>query len=95
MWVSGFSMRMDQNKEIFVPSMNDPQFQKLVTAWFASEASPETAGTAGMVGEVRKSARKVEWGWVRWQPYGKKFVSTPLGFWTVEHLTNSLGQGTR
>ena len=29
---------MDQNEEIFVRFMNDPQFQKVVTAWMASEA---------------------------------------------------------
>jgi type I restriction enzyme R subunit len=33
-----FVERMDQNEEIFVRFMNDPQFQKVVTAWMASEA---------------------------------------------------------
>ena len=29
---------MDQNEEIFVRFMNDPAFQKVVTAWLSSEA---------------------------------------------------------
>jgi type I restriction enzyme R subunit len=33
-----FVERMDQNEEIFVRFMNDPAFQKVVTAWMASEA---------------------------------------------------------
>ena len=33
-----FVERMDQNEEIFVRFMNDTPFQKLVTAWMASEA---------------------------------------------------------
>ena len=33
-----FVERMDQNEEIFVRFMNDAPFQKLVTAWMASEA---------------------------------------------------------
>jgi type I restriction enzyme R subunit len=33
-----FVERMDQNEGIFVRFMNDPSFQKVVTAWLASEA---------------------------------------------------------
>jgi type I restriction enzyme, R subunit len=33
-----FVERMDQNEEIFVRFMNDSPFQKIVTAWMASEA---------------------------------------------------------
>ena len=33
-----FVERMDQNEEIFVRFMNDPAFQKTVTAWMAAEA---------------------------------------------------------
>jgi type I restriction enzyme R subunit len=33
-----FVERMDQNEEIFVRFMSDPAFQKVVTAWLASEA---------------------------------------------------------
>ena len=33
-----FAERMDQNEEIFVRFMNDTSFQKIVTAWMASEA---------------------------------------------------------
>lgn len=33
-----FAERMDQNEEIFVRFMNDTPFQKIVTAWMASEA---------------------------------------------------------
>ena len=46
-----FVERMDQNEEIFVRFMNDASFQKLVTAWMASEAyrrlrSDEARGSA-------------------------------------------------
>ena len=46
-----FVERMDQNEEIFVRFMNDAPFQKLVTAWMASEAyrrlrSDDTRGGA-------------------------------------------------
>ena len=33
-----FAERMDQNEGIFVRFMNDIPFQKMVTAWMASEA---------------------------------------------------------
>ncbi len=33
-----FVERMDQNEEIFVRYMNDPDFQKIVTSWMAMEA---------------------------------------------------------
>jgi type I restriction enzyme R subunit len=33
-----FVERMDQNEEIFVRFMNDPPFQRVVTAWMAAEA---------------------------------------------------------
>jgi hypothetical protein len=33
-----FVERMDQNEEIFVRFMNDAPFEKVVTAWMASEA---------------------------------------------------------
>src|SRR5712691_4601523 len=40
--------RMDQNEEIFVRFMNDLQFQKVVTAWMASEAYKRLrSGAAG------------------------------------------------
>jgi type I restriction enzyme R subunit len=44
-----FVERMDQNEEIFVRFMNDPEFQKTVTAWMASEAYRKlrAAGTPG------------------------------------------------
>ena len=32
-----FMERMDQNEEIFVRFMNDPEFQKIVTGWMASQ----------------------------------------------------------
>ena len=46
-----FIERMDQNEEIFVRFMNDGSFQKIVTAWMASEAyrrlrSDDEAGAA-------------------------------------------------
>jgi SOS-response transcriptional repressor LexA len=44
-----FMERMDQNEEIFVRFMNDQQFQKVVTAWMASEAYKRLRGNA--VGE--------------------------------------------
>ena len=50
-----FVERMDQNEEIFVRFMNDAPFQKLVTAWMASEAyrqlrSDDTRGGAESAG---------------------------------------------
>ena len=50
-----FVERMDQNEEIFVRFMNDASFQKLVTAWMASEAyrrlrSDDTRGGARHAG---------------------------------------------
>jgi SOS-response transcriptional repressor LexA len=43
-----FVERMDQNEEIFVRFMNDLPFQKVVTAWMASEAYQRLrGGTAG------------------------------------------------
>jgi type I restriction enzyme R subunit len=33
-----FVERMDQNEEIFARFMNDKSFQRVVTAWLASEA---------------------------------------------------------
>ena len=55
-----FVERMDQNEEIFVRFMNDASFQKLVTAWMASEAyrrlrSDDTRGEARTRG-VRRAA---------------------------------------
>jgi type I restriction enzyme, R subunit len=41
-----FVERMDQNEEIFVRFMNDLQFQKVVTAWMASEAYKRLRGGA-------------------------------------------------
>jgi type I restriction enzyme R subunit len=41
-----FVERMDQNEEIFVRFMNDPAFQKVVTAWLASEAYQRLRGKA-------------------------------------------------
>ena len=37
---------MDQNEEIFVRFMNDPAFQKIVTAWMASQAYERLRATA-------------------------------------------------
>jgi type I restriction enzyme R subunit len=42
-----FVERMDQNEEIFVRFMNDAPFQKIVTAWMASEAYRRIRGAAG------------------------------------------------
>src|SRR4029434_8768714 len=42
-----FVERMDQNEGIFVRFMNDLQFQKVVTAWMASEAYKRLRGDAG------------------------------------------------
>jgi type I restriction enzyme, R subunit len=39
-----FVERMDQNEEIFVKFMNDAAFQKIVTAWLASEAYEKLRG---------------------------------------------------
>ena len=54
-----FVERMDQNEEIFVRFMNDVPFQKVVTAWMASEAyrrlrsDAAGEGTAGARGAHR------------------------------------------
>ena len=48
-----FVERMDQNEGIFVRFMNDPEFQKLVTAWMASEAYKRFRGE-----ESEKAAAK-------------------------------------
>jgi len=42
-----FVERMDQNEEIFVRFMNDPPFQKVVTAWMASEAYRRFRSSSG------------------------------------------------
>ena len=42
-----FVERMDQNEEIFVRFMNDLPFQKVVTAWMASEAYRRLRGGSG------------------------------------------------
>jgi type I restriction enzyme R subunit len=49
-----FVERMDQNEEIFVRFMNDLPFQKVVTAWMASEAYQRLRG--GMAGESTAAA---------------------------------------
>ena len=49
-----FVERMDQNEEIFVRFMNDLPFQKVVTAWMASEAYKRLRG--GAVGESPAAA---------------------------------------
>jgi SOS-response transcriptional repressor LexA len=41
-----FVERMDQNEEIFVRFMNDPPFQKVVTAWMAAEVYRRLRGSA-------------------------------------------------
>lgn len=41
-----FVERMDQNEEIFVRFMNDVPFQKIVTAWMASEAYRRLRGSS-------------------------------------------------
>ncbi len=45
-----FVERMDQNEEIFVRFMNDISFQKVVTAWMASEAYRRLRTNAAMHG---------------------------------------------
>jgi type I restriction enzyme R subunit len=44
-----FVERMDQNEEIFVRFMNDAPFQKIVTAWMASEAYRRLRSDGGAV----------------------------------------------
>ena len=46
-----FVERMDQNEEIFVRFMNDAPFQKLITAWMASEAYRRLNSDDTRVGE--------------------------------------------
>ncbi len=47
-----FVERMDQNEEIFVRYMNDAPFQKIVTAWMASEAYRRLRSDTVDAGEV-------------------------------------------
>lgn len=54
-----FVERMDQNEEIFVRFMNPSEAGQGLARF---GGIPETARTAGMVGEVRESAREVERG---------------------------------
>ncbi len=51
-----FVERMDQNEEIFVRFMNDLPFQKIVTAWMASEAYRRLLST-GREGTVSADTR--------------------------------------
>jgi len=53
-----FVERMDQNEEIFVRFMNDLPFQKVVTAWMASEAYQRLR--RGAVGESMAAAPRDE-----------------------------------
>jgi type I restriction enzyme R subunit len=46
-----FAERMDENEEIFVRFMNDVPFQKIVTAWMASEAYRRLRTKTGMVAD--------------------------------------------
>ena len=39
-----FVERMDQNEEIFIRFMNEKPFQKIVTAWLASETYQRLRG---------------------------------------------------
>jgi hypothetical protein len=47
-----FVERMDQNEEIFARFMNDRAFQKVVTAWMASEAYQRLRALPGQGGEA-------------------------------------------
>jgi type I restriction enzyme R subunit len=58
-----FVERMDQNEEIFVRFMNDQQFQKVVTAWMASEAYKRLR--CGPVGESTAAAPRGDTGETR------------------------------
>ena len=49
-----FVERMDQNEEIFVRFMNDLPFQKVVTAWMASEAYTAAARRRGWRAALRR-----------------------------------------
>ena len=60
-----FVERMDQNEEIFVRFMNDTPFQKLVTAWMASEAyrrlrSDDTSRRGGACGKRIRTINGLE-----------------------------------
>jgi type I restriction enzyme R subunit len=52
-----FVERMDQNEEIFVRFMNDVPFQKMVTAWMASEAYKKLRGEQPRLYETEASNR--------------------------------------
>jgi type I restriction enzyme R subunit len=52
-----FVDRMDQNEEIFIRFMNDLPFQKIVTAWMASEAYRRLRADAGAA--AAEEARRI------------------------------------
>jgi type I restriction enzyme R subunit len=55
-----FVERMDQNEDIFVRFMNDPAFQKVVTAWLSTEAYQRLRAGGDASGPVRaKAARQI------------------------------------
>jgi type I restriction enzyme R subunit len=58
-----FVERMDQNEEIFVRFMNDVPFQKIVTAWMASEAYRRLRSDSGEAG-AREAPRTAP-SWLR------------------------------
>ncbi|MBX3279776.1 MAG: DEAD/DEAH box helicase family protein [Acidobacteria bacterium] len=55
-----FVERMDQNEEIFVRFMNDASFQKVVTAWMASEAYRRLRSIGGEADDGDRSGRLPE-----------------------------------
>jgi len=55
-----FVERMDQNEEIFVRFMNDAPFQKVVTAWMASEAYRRLRSNVGSDGLPEASGQPLE-----------------------------------
>jgi len=55
-----FVERMDQNEEIFVRFMNDAPFQKVVTAWMASEAYRRLRSGSASEGQREAGGRASE-----------------------------------
>jgi type I restriction enzyme R subunit len=74
-----FVERMDQNEEIFVRFMNDVPFQKIVTAWMASEAyrrlrSDTGEGEGGMTSRALPTRLRI----VEPKPEARNVTCVPL-----------------
>jgi len=73
-----FVERMDQNEEIFVRYMNDMPFQKVVTAWMASEAYKRLRSERGEVQRAALHALPARLRIVQPRPEDRNVTCVPL-----------------